>query len=138
LATEVYRDGFQTNQIHHFRQVVIRSFDWPARIASITLISIQLLKERDMKDEKAGAPSAQISNSRTTEDLLIQSHGILLNLQQCAALLNRKSAESLRVAISGNSELGRLLAPAKIKIGRRVLFKASVLAHILDNAPLAR
>lgn len=73
----------------------------------------------------------------TTEELLIKRHGILLNLEQCAALLNRKSADSLRVAISGDTELARLLRPAKVKIGRRILFKASVLAQILDNASSA-
>jgi hypothetical protein len=86
-----------------------------------------------MKAEKTTEHSQQ-AHGRSTEELLIQSHGLLLNLQQCAVLLNRKSAESLRVAISGNTEIARLLAPAKIKIGRRVLFKASVLARILDNA----
>ncbi|MFL6674980.1 MAG: hypothetical protein ACJ8LG_17010 [Massilia sp.] len=64
-----------------------------------------------MKAENAGALYAPKDHSRTTEDLLIQSHGVLLNLQQCAALLNRTSAESLRVAISSNTELARLLAP---------------------------
>lgn len=56
-----------------------------------------------MKAENASALYAPQDHNRTTEDLLIQSHGILLNLQQCAALLNRKSAESLRVALSGNT-----------------------------------
>jgi hypothetical protein len=89
-----------------------------------------------MKAEKT-TDNVRPDHRRSTEEILIQNHGILLSLQQCAVLLNRKSAESLRVAISGNTEMARLLAPAKIKIGRRVLFKASVLARILDDASSA-
>jgi hypothetical protein len=126
------------DKICDFNRAVIRSFHWYDKLVSITIPSVTLLRDRFMKTENSNALFAPKNAVRTTEDLLIQSHGILLNLQQCAALLNRKSGESLRVAISGNTEMARLLAPAKIKIGRRVLFKASVLAQILDNASMAQ
>lgn len=74
----------------------------------------------------------------TTEEILVQRFGVLLDLAQVAELLKRKSADSIRVAISGNTELAQQLRPAKVKIGRRVLFKASVLARILDDASSVR
>lgn len=69
----------------------------------------------------------------TTEEILVQQYGVLLTLQDCAKLLCR-SAEGLRMTISGDNELARKLRPAKVKIGRRVLFKASILGQILDDA----
>ncbi|NOU26251.1 MAG: DNA-binding protein [Methylotenera sp.] len=69
----------------------------------------------------------------TTESTIIQQYGILLSFKDCAALLGR-SSEGLRVTLSRDSELARKLKPAKIKIGRRVLFRASALAKLLDEA----
>ena len=69
----------------------------------------------------------------TTESTIITQYGILLSFKECAALLGR-SSEGLRVTLSRDSELARKLKPAKIKIGRRVLFRASALAKLLDEA----
>jgi hypothetical protein len=69
----------------------------------------------------------------TTEEVIIKQYGILLSFKDCAALLGR-SSEGLRVTLSRDSELARKLKPAKIKIGRRVLFRASSLAKLLDEA----
>ena len=68
----------------------------------------------------------------TTESTIIKQYGILLSFKDCAALLGR-SSEGLRVTLSRDSELARKLKPAKIKIGRRVLFRASALAKLLDE-----
>lgn len=69
----------------------------------------------------------------TTEEIIIKQYGILLSFKDCAELLGR-SSEGLRVTLSRDSELARKLKPAKIKIGRRVLFRASSLAKLLDEA----
>ncbi|MFZ3288965.1 MAG: DNA-binding protein [Telluria sp.] len=69
----------------------------------------------------------------TTEEYLVQRYGVLLSLKDCADLFCR-SSEGLRVTLTGNSEFSEKLKPAKIKIGRRILFKASVISKILDNA----
>lgn len=69
----------------------------------------------------------------TTEATIIKQFGILLSFKDCAALLGR-SSEGLRVTLSRDSELARKLKPAKIKIGRRVLFRASALAKLLDES----
>ena len=69
----------------------------------------------------------------TTEETLIQRYGILLSLQDCAELFCR-SAEGLRVSLAGNNDFANKLRPARVKIGRRILFKASVISQILDGA----
>lgn len=69
----------------------------------------------------------------TTESTIIKQYGILLSFKDCAELLGR-SSEGLRVTLSRDSELARKLKPAKIKIGRRVLFRASAFAKLLDEA----
>jgi hypothetical protein len=69
----------------------------------------------------------------TTESTIIKQYGILLSFKDCAALLGR-SSEGFRVTLSRDSELARKLKPAKIKIGRRVLFRASALAKLLDES----
>ncbi len=68
-----------------------------------------------------------------TEKLLINQYGVLLTMQECASLLDR-SVEGLRVTLGTDSELSKKLKPAKIKVGRRVLFRASELARLLDEA----
>ena len=39
----------------------------------------------------------------TTEEMLVARFGVLLDLTQVAELLKRKSADSVRVAMSGNT-----------------------------------
>jgi hypothetical protein len=67
-----------------------------------------------------------------TEEMIVSRYGVLLSLADCAALLNR-SAQGLRVTLSGNNDLAERLRPAKLKLGRRVMFKASELAKLLDE-----
>ncbi|HDR9092004.1 DNA-binding protein [Burkholderia vietnamiensis] len=67
------------------------------------------------------------------EEIIVSRFGVLLSLTDCATLLNR-SVQGLRVTLSGNNELAQRLRPAKLKIGRRVMFKASELAKLLDEA----
>jgi hypothetical protein len=69
----------------------------------------------------------------TTEETLIQQYGVLLSLKDCAKLFCR-SAEGLRVTLSSDSDFSKKLRTARVKIGRRVLFKASVIGKILDES----
>ncbi|MCG2585833.1 DNA-binding protein [Massilia sp. TS11] len=68
----------------------------------------------------------------TTEEMLVQRYGVLLSLRDCAELFCR-SAEGLRVSLAGNNDFANKLRPARVKIGRRILFKASVISQILDD-----
>lgn len=68
-----------------------------------------------------------------TEELLVARYGVLLSLGDLASLLNR-SVEGLRVTLNSNTELAAKVRPAKVKLGRRVMFKAVELARLLDEA----
>lgn len=68
-----------------------------------------------------------------TEEMIVGRFGVLLSLDDCATLLNR-SAHGLRVTLNGDNELAQRLRPAKLKIGRRVMFRATELAKLLDEA----
>lgn len=74
---------------------------------------------------------AELAMTRT-EEILIQRFGVLLSLEQCAELLDR-SVEGLRVTLCGNNDLANKIRPAKVKLGRRVMFKATELARVLDG-----
>lgn len=67
-----------------------------------------------------------------TEELLIARYGVLLTLPDLAKLLNR-SVEGLRVTLNTNNDLAIRLKPAKVKLGRRVMFRATELARFLDE-----
>lgn len=69
----------------------------------------------------------------STEEMIIKQYGILLSLDECASLLGR-SAEGFRVTLARDNEISRKLKLAKIKIGRRVLFRATLLAEFIDQA----
>lgn len=69
----------------------------------------------------------------TTEQNLIAQFGVLLSLKDVARLLNR-SADGLRVSLTRDSEISEKLNSAKVRLGRRVLFRASTIAQIIDEA----
>lgn len=71
----------------------------------------------------------------TTEDVLLNKYGgsPLLSLSQVAEILHR-SPEGLRLTLSGENELAKKLRPNRLKIGRRVYFKVSAIADLIDQA----
>lgn len=74
-----------------------------------------------------------IKDRTVTEEQLIERYGILLSLDDLAEVLKR-SKEGLRVALRGDSVFARAWCPAKRKIGRRVYFRASDVASLVDNS----
>jgi len=68
----------------------------------------------------------------TTEEVLIGKYGPLLTLAEVAKLLDR-SPDGLRVTIRTSNDLGRHLTAARVKIGRRLHFRASNVAALLDG-----
>lgn len=68
----------------------------------------------------------------TIEQHLIAQYGPLLTLDQLAVLLHR-SRDGLRLTLRGDSDLAKSLRPARLKMGRRVLFRAAVIAKLLDG-----
>ena len=68
----------------------------------------------------------------TTDKYLIEIYGPLITLDQLAVLLHR-SRHGLRLTLRGNSALAQSLRPARRKMGRRVLFRAEVVAQVIDG-----
>ena len=68
----------------------------------------------------------------TTEEVLIGKYGPLLTLSEVAKLLDR-SPDGLRVTIRTSNDLGRRLTAARVKIGRRLHFRAAAVADLIDG-----
>ena len=68
----------------------------------------------------------------TTEEALFHKFGPLLTLTQVAEILDR-SPDGLRFTIRTNNPLGRSLRDSRVKIGRRVHFKAKAIAALVDG-----
>lgn len=68
----------------------------------------------------------------TTVEILVARFGPLLTRAQVASVLDR-SPEGLRLTERGGSELGKQLRAARVKIGRRVHFRVSMIAALLDD-----
>ena len=69
----------------------------------------------------------------TTTEILTQKYGVLMNYEQLSAVMHR-SAKGIRLSLAhSNSEWARRTNLSKRKIGRRVLFKTSDIASIIDN-----
>jgi len=73
-----------------------------------------------------------ITERTATEEQLIERYGILLSLGDLADVLKR-SKDGLRIALVGDSEFARTWCSIKKKIGRRVYFRASDVARIIDG-----
>lgn len=66
-----------------------------------------------------------------TESFLLQKYGPLLSLEQLAGILSR-SVDGLRLTLAQDGEIAAKFNPARKKIGRRVYFKSSMVAQVLD------
>lgn len=69
----------------------------------------------------------------STRALLVDLYGPLLTYDQLAKILDRTAA-SLRTNLSKrDSTSGRMLASARIRIGRRVYFRTERIGELLDG-----
>lgn len=72
-------------------------------------------------------------SAEKTENFLLEKYGPLLSLAQLAGLLHR-STDGLRLSLrQEDGELAAKFNPARKKIGRRVYFRAAILAPVLDE-----
>ena len=67
----------------------------------------------------------------TTEEQLLKRYGPLLSLTDLSDLLKR-SPDGLRISLRSQSEFANKWNSAKRKVGRRVYFKASDVAELID------
>ncbi|WP_417212833.1 hypothetical protein [Acinetobacter venetianus] len=74
-------------------------------------------------------------NTMSTEESLYNHYGgsPLLSFTQVAEILH-SSPEGLRITLRTNCDLANKLKPNRIKIGRRVYFKVSDIANLIDQA----
>ena len=70
--------------------------------------------------------------TKSTERQLVERFGHLLTLQQTAELFHR-TPDGLRVSLSRNTVFSSALNAAKRRIGRRIYFRASVLAWLIEE-----
>lgn len=69
----------------------------------------------------------------TTEEQLLERYGPLLSLTELSELLKR-SPDGLRISLQSQSEFAVKWNTAKRKVGRRVYFRATDVAGLIDEA----
>ena len=69
----------------------------------------------------------------TAEEQLLKRYGPLLSLTDLSDLLKR-SPDGLRISLRSQSEFANKWNSAKRKVGRRVYFKASDVAGLIDES----
>ncbi|CAH0261698.1 hypothetical protein SRABI70_03230 [Pseudomonas sp. Bi70] len=71
----------------------------------------------------------------TVEETLLNRYGgsPLLSLEQLAEVLHR-SKDGLRISLSSDNEMSAKLRSCKVKIGRRIYFKTSAIARVIEEA----
>ena len=66
------------------------------------------------------------------EEVLTRQHGPLISTAELARLLGR-TEQGLRFTARGNSDLARKLRDARVQIGRRVHYRTTQIAALLEN-----
>jgi hypothetical protein len=70
-------------------------------------------------------------NRMTIEEVLVKQYGPLLSLDQLATILDR-SPQGLRISLRSSGEWVRKINAARLRLGRRVYFRTSEIANVLD------
>ena len=76
--------------------------------------------------------SMPVSIPATIAEQLFTQYGPLLTLQQLATILNR-SYDGLRLSLRSQSEFSEKINATRIRLGRRVYFRVSELAKVLEG-----
>ena len=72
----------------------------------------------------------------TIESTLLALYGPIVSTENLARLLGR-SQDGLRFTARGNSELAEKLRAARVRIGRRVHYRTSQIAELLESGAAA-
>ncbi len=67
----------------------------------------------------------------TIEEVLIKQYGPLLSLVELALILDR-SPDGLRISLRSSGEWVTRINSARLRLGRRVYFRTSEIAKVLD------
>jgi hypothetical protein len=67
----------------------------------------------------------------TIEEVLVKQYGPLLSLEDLAIILDR-SPDGLRISLRSSGEWVSQINAARLRLGRRVYFRTSEIANVLD------
>jgi hypothetical protein len=67
----------------------------------------------------------------TIEEVLVKEYGPLLSLDELATILDR-SPQGLRMSLRSSGEWVSRINAARLRLGRRVYFRTSEIANVLD------
>jgi hypothetical protein len=67
----------------------------------------------------------------TIEEILVREYGPLLSLSELAMILDRTPA-GLRGSLRSSEEWIRRINAARLRLGRRIYFRTSEIANVLD------
>jgi hypothetical protein len=67
----------------------------------------------------------------TIEEVLVKEYGPLLSFAELAMILDR-SPDGLRTSLRSSGEWVRRINAARLRLGRRVYFRTSEIANVLD------
>jgi hypothetical protein len=65
------------------------------------------------------------------EEALVKQYGLLLSLTELAKILDR-SREGLRISLRSSDEWVKQINATRLRLGRRVYFRTSEIANVLD------
>jgi hypothetical protein len=68
----------------------------------------------------------------TMEEVLVKQYGPLLSLVQLALILDR-SPNGLRITLRSSGDWVSQINAARLRLGRRVYFRTSEIARVLDR-----
>ena len=68
----------------------------------------------------------------TIEEVLIKEYGPLLSLVELALILDR-SPDGLRISLKSSGDWVTRINSARLRLGRRVYFRTSEIAKVLDT-----
>jgi hypothetical protein len=67
----------------------------------------------------------------TIEEILVKEYGPLMSLSELAMILDRTPA-GLRSSLRSSGDWTNGINAARLRLGRRIYFKTSVIANVLD------
>lgn len=73
----------------------------------------------------------------TVEENLLERFGPLIPLAGLAKLLDR-SPEAIRMFLRSNNDLAQRINSTKLKVGRRLYFRASEIAQVLSSEVVSK
>jgi hypothetical protein len=81
--------------------------------------------------ERIGALMISERTTMTIEEVLVKQYGPLLSLAELAMILDR-SPDGLRISLRSSGEWVSRINAARLRLGRRVYFRTSEIANVLD------